>query len=103
MKILNVPSITIERHGAVSAETARFMAEGVKKMTGASIGVSITGIAGPTGGTPEKPVGLTYIGLAADDIIKTKDFRYGLDRDRNRLRACFSALDMIRRYLSGIE
>ena len=102
-KILNVPAITVERHGAVSAETAKYMAEGVKKLTGASIGVSITGIAGPTGGTTEKPVGLVYVGLAADDGTKTKDYHYGQDRRRNRLRASFSAMDMVRRYLMGIE
>ncbi|MCD6163638.1 MAG: competence/damage-inducible protein A [candidate division Zixibacteria bacterium] len=103
IKILNVPALTIERHGAVSAETVKYMAEGVKKLTGASIGAAITGIAGPTGGTPEKPVGLTYIGIAAEDSTKAKDFHYGKDRNQNRLRACYSALDMVRRYLNDID
>lgn len=102
-KILNVPAITIERHGAVSAETAKYMADGARKLTGASIGVAITGIAGPAGGTPEKPVGLTYIGIAVEDGIKAKDFHYGKDRRHNRLRACYSALDMVRRYLNDIR
>ncbi|MCP4582955.1 MAG: competence/damage-inducible protein A [candidate division Zixibacteria bacterium] len=102
-KILSVPAITIERHGAVSAETAKHMAEGARKLTGASIGISLTGIAGPDGGTEEKPVGLTYIGLATPDGVKAKDFHYGKQRKRNRQRAAFSALDMIRRYLKSIE
>jgi nicotinamide-nucleotide amidase len=102
-RILNVPTTTLEKYGAVSAETAKSMAEGLQNLTGASIGISITGIAGPDGGTEEKPVGLTYIGLATPDDTKVKEFHYGQQRKRNRQRAAYSALDMIRRYLKGIE
>lgn len=63
MKYLNVSSVTLEEFGAVSKETAIEMSKGVIKLTGADIGVSITGIAGPTGGTIEKPVGLVYIAV----------------------------------------
>jgi PncC family amidohydrolase len=62
---LSVPAESIEAHGAVSREVAEKMAEGVRAATGADIGLSVTGIAGPTGGSPEKPVGTVYIGLAS--------------------------------------
>ena len=62
---LSVPAESIQAHGAVSQEVAQKMAEGVRAATGADIGLSVTGIAGPTGGSPEKPVGTVYIGLAA--------------------------------------
>lgn len=62
--LLGVPPATLARHGAVSPQTARAMAQGILDRTGADLAVSVTGIAGPTGGTPAKPVGLVYIGLA---------------------------------------
>jgi nicotinamide-nucleotide amidase len=102
-KLLQVPALTLERHGAVSAETAKYMAEGVRNLAGASIGLSITGIAGPAGQTPEKPLGLTYVGLTAANLTSAREFHYGTTRDRNRLRAAYSAMDMVRRYLLGIE
>ncbi len=102
IKILNVPAIVLERHGAVSVETARYMAEGVRQLTGATIGVSVTGIAGPNGGTSEKPVGLTYVGLSTPDGARVRDLHYGKDRERNRQRAAYSAMDVVRRYLKNI-
>lgn len=71
-KVLGVSKDTLAVLGAVSAETAMQMAEGVKKLSGADLGVSTTGIAGPTGGTPEKPLGLVYVGVC------TKDKTYAL-------------------------
>ena len=65
--VLGVRSETLRRHGAVSQETALEMARGVRRLLGADIALSATGIAGPTGGTPEKPVGLVYVALAAED------------------------------------
>ena len=62
--LLGVPPATLARHGAVSPQTARAMAQGILERTGADLSVSVTGIAGPSGGTPSKPVGLVYIGLA---------------------------------------
>jgi len=103
IKILNVPSIVIERHGAVSSETAKYMAEGVRKLASSSLGLAITGIAGPGGATPDKPLGLTFIALATAESTQVKEFRYGQDRCRVRLRASYSALDLIRRHLLKIK
>ncbi len=99
MKLLLVPQIILEKHGAVSEECARYMAEGVVQNLGANMGVSITGIAGPSGGTDEKPVGIVYIGLSVAGETRVKEFRFGNDRERNRERSAVVALDMVRRYL----
>jgi len=103
MKLLSVPQIILEKYGAVSKECASYMAEGVIQALGANIGVSITGVAGPTGGTQEKPVGLVYVGLAVPGDTKVKECRFGSHRENNRDRSAVTALDMIRRYLQGIE
>lgn len=101
--LLNVPPMAIEAHGAVSSETAKFMAEGVRERCGADIGVAITGVAGPSGGTPEKPVGLVYIGLASEKGTITNEFRFKSNRAATRLRSVYYALDMIRKHLLEIE
>ncbi len=103
MKLLSVPRIILEKYGAVSDECARYMAEGAVQSLGANVGVSVTGIAGPGGGTDEKPVGLLYIGLAASGKTMGKEYRFGNERERNRERGAVAALDMVRRYLLGIE
>jgi len=95
---LDVPREVIETKGAVSAEAARAMAEGVRKRAGTTLGLSITGIAGPTGGTPEKPVGTVHIALADANSVQDKAFRFPGDRGRIRGQAAVAALDMIRRY-----
>ena len=77
MKLLGVSPETLEKHGAVSRDTAREMALGAKRVSGADIAVSVTGIAGPTGGTPEKPVGLVYMGVASDSGVKTHKLMLG--------------------------
>jgi PncC family amidohydrolase len=74
--LLSVPADIIEAHGAVSREVAEKMAGGVRAVTGADIGLSVTGIAGPTGGSPEKPVGTVYIGLAARAGIFFRKFQF---------------------------
>ena len=96
-RLAGVPQALIEEHGAVSQPTARAMAEGIRARTGAAIGIAITGIAGPTGGTPEKPVGLVFIGLADDRGTQVREFRFPGDRERVRQWASLMALEMIRR------
>lgn len=68
VKLLDVPRETLDKHGAVSPETARAMAQGAKKVSGAEMAVSITGIAGPGGGTRGKPVGLVYLGMKSNEL-----------------------------------
>lgn len=93
---LGVKPETLEQHGAVSEETALEMAEGVRRVSGSDIGISVTGIAGPGGGTAEKPVGLVYVGYAdAQGSFCKKIDRRLKDRDRNRRNAMLTMLDMI--------
>lgn len=98
-KRLGVSEETLSKHGAVSRVCAAEMAEGIKRTSGADIGVSITGIAGPSGGTEGKPVGLVFIGLCHDGKTDVTEFRLSGDRERIRTRAVNSALDIIRRKL----
>lgn len=93
---LGVLPATLERFGAVSEQTAAEMADGVRRTSGADWGVSITGIAGPGGGTPEKPVGLVFIGLAGPDRRETFSFCWPGDREIIRLRAARNALNRLR-------
>lgn len=97
---LDLDSGLIERYGAVSEEVACAMAEGVRKISGASIGIGVTGIAGPDGGTPEKPVGLVY--LAYSDASHTEHKRriFGPDRARVRSLTALTVFDLIRRRVS---
>jgi nicotinamide-nucleotide amidase len=96
--LVGVPKELLEAKGAVSSEVALALSEGIRRRTGAKIGVGITGIAGPTGGTAEKPVGLVHIGLADELGANEKAFRFPGDRDRIRQYATQTALDMIRRH-----
>ncbi|MDK2917452.1 MAG: nicotinamide-nucleotide amidase [Candidatus Petromonas sp.] len=93
---LGVNKRIIENYGAVSKETAIAMAEGLKKVTNSDICVSITGIAGPAGGSPEKPVGLVYIGISTNKGTLYKKFNIHGDRTRIRNYATLLALNMIR-------
>ncbi|WP_263356992.1 competence/damage-inducible protein A [Acidicapsa ligni] len=94
-----VPPELIEAHGAVSAEVAEALAQGIRQRTGASLGVGITGIAGPSGGTEEKPVGLVYIALSDAQKTESLECNFRGDRDRIRLWASQQALDLVRRRL----
>jgi nicotinamide-nucleotide amidase len=94
-----VPPQLIATHGAVSAEVAEAMAQGIRRRVGASMGVGITGIAGPGGGTPEKPVGLVYVAVSYGNKTESLECNFSGDRDRVRLWASQQALDMIRRRL----
>ncbi|MBI5814261.1 MAG: CinA family nicotinamide mononucleotide deamidase-related protein [Nitrospinae bacterium] len=86
IKRLGVEPSTLLKYGAVSAQTAAEMAEGICAHSGADIGVSATGVAGPTGGTPDKPVGLAYAGMCVNGIVETREFHFGEDRARNQER-----------------
>jgi nicotinamide-nucleotide amidase len=101
MRLLQVPSDLIEQHGAVSPQVAESMAVNCARLSGTDLAISVTGIAGPTGGTPAKPVGLVYIGLASDRGCEVVERRLGesLTREEIRDRTCKHALNMVRRQL----
>ncbi len=101
-EMLGVPADLIAKHGAVSKEVAAAMARGIRERSNVSVGVSVTGIAGPGGATETKPVGLVYVGLdgGVGDSI-TKEFRFHGDRDVIKERASQAALDLLRRWLIG--
>ncbi len=101
--LLGVPTGLLEAHGAVSDEVARAMAEGVRQKFGADFGVATTGISGPDGGTPEKPVGTVHVGIASAEGTHADHFVFPLDRTRHRLLTAQVALDWVRRSLLGVE
>ncbi len=102
VEILKVNEDVMMEKGAVSAEVAMQMAEGIKSISGSDIGVSLTGIMGPTGGVANKPVGTVFIGYCDDKVCTAKRFQFGEDRILNKNRATQAALDMVRRSLLGI-
>ena len=100
---LGLKKTTLNKYGAVSEETAIEMAHGARKRFCSDFALSITGVAGPDGGTDEKPVGLTFIGLASAHKSYAKEFNFGRDRETNRARACYAALEMLRRDILDLE
>ena len=97
-KVLGVSGHTLDTCGAVSAETVGEMAEGARRVSGADIGIATSGIAGPTGGTQEKPVGTVWIGVATEGGTETHRFVSPLkDRHQNKRIFAFKALDLLRR------
>lgn len=100
MRRLKVKGETLEKYGAVSEETAEEMAEGIAKEANTDIGISVTGIAGPGGGTSEKPVGLVYSGLYIKGITKVKKFNFSGSRENIRNRTVLQVLDWLRRELN---
>ena len=99
-EFLNVPASILKRHGAVSQEVAEYMAKGVKRMGKTTFGLAITGIAGPTGGTPEKPVGTVFISLAHGRCLQTQKCSFYGDREQIKFMTSQYALDILRRYLA---
>ncbi len=95
---VDVPAEIIESRGAVSSEVAVALADGIRRRTGATLGVGITGVAGPTGGTPEKPVGTVHVAIADASGSKERGVHYPGERDRIRWQASQTALDLVRRY-----
>jgi len=102
IKDLKIPEALIKQHGAVSAQVAKAMALAVKNSSSASIGLSTTGIAGPSGGTHNKSLGLVYIGLAAEEEFKVEEHQFSGTRWMIRAKTAQTALDMVRRYLIAI-
>ena len=98
-KLIGVKEETLKKHGAVSAETALEMAEGALKVSGADIAVSVTGIAGPGGGTVQKPVGLVYVGLATREKRLFKKLNLSGDRDSVRNQTVDSVLELMINYI----
>jgi nicotinamide-nucleotide amidase len=94
-----VPPLLLAEHGAVSGQVATALAEGIRERCKATLGIGITGIAGPGGGTEEKPVGLVYVALADGMKTEVAERKFFGDRDRIRQWATQQALDMVRRKL----
>jgi nicotinamide-nucleotide amidase len=103
VEILKVDEDIIAKHGAVSIEVAMQMAEGVKSTSGSDIGISVTGIMGPTGATTDKPVGLVFIGYCDDKVCTVKEFIFGNERLLNKERTTQAALNLVRKQLLGIS
>jgi PncC family amidohydrolase len=93
--LLEVPEAALDAHGAVSAQVAKAMAAGAQARFGAGLAASVTGIAGPDGGTLEKPVGLTYVGLAAGSAVEVRRYQFAGDRATNREAAARAALEWL--------
>lgn len=101
MEILDVSEQAIEKEGAVSDKTVREMTEGVKKKMGTDLGLAVTGIAGPGGGSEEKPVGTVFIGFSTDREIFSGKYLFWGTRKQIKMNTAMMALDWVRRYLNG--
>jgi nicotinamide-nucleotide amidase len=101
ISLLSIPAQIIEKHGAVSEETARLMAEGIRKVAGTDLGLSSTGIAGPTGGSIEKPVGTVYLALTDGKQTICRHHAFRWDRKRNKMIFSEAALIMLKNYLES--
>lgn len=103
INVLKVDEKTLESHGAVSKEVVEQMSNGVRKRLKADFGIATTGIAGPTGGSVEKPVGTVWISVASDTKTVSEKFNFGNNRERNIRRASLSALNMLRTVLESSQ
>ena len=99
--LLGVPPEMLAAHGAVSAQVALSMATGARARLGASMAVSVTGVAGPDGGSEAKPVGLTYVGLATGEDVDVRKLQLGTDREGNRTAAAGAALEWLIEHAAG--
>jgi nicotinamide-nucleotide amidase len=98
---LGIPADLIAREGAVSEACALAMARGIRRAAGTDVALAVTGIAGPSGGTPGKPVGTVYLALAAEDTEQVRGYRFGGEREQIRTLSACMALDWLRRYLGA--
>src|ERR1035437_2706827 len=103
VEMLQVDEDTIQKYGAVSPEVAQQMSKGIKSISCTDLGLSITGILGPTGATEGKPIGLVYVSLCDNKSCIVKKFLFGEDRLLNKQRATQAALDMIRKHILGLQ
>ena len=99
-RVLGVPQELLEQAGTVSPAVALEMARRARQLLDTDIGVSTTGVAGPTAGSSDLPIGLFYIGVAADGHAATKELRWSGDRNANREHTAWAALDLVKSYLS---
>jgi nicotinamide-nucleotide amidase len=99
-ELLGVRPEVLHDYGAVSPQTAAEMALGASKNSGADLGLAVTGIAGPTGGTPAKPVGTVFFGLAREEKVRTGGYLFHGGRSQIKAQAAETALDWLRRYLN---
>lgn len=99
--LLRVDPKTLKTYGAVSGRTVEEMACGARQQVKTNLGLAVTGIAGPDGGTRQKPVGTVYVGLAAGDKYFSKEYRFWGNREQVKLNSSMMALDWVRRYLNG--
>ena len=100
-ELLGMPESLLSAHGAVSAPCAEAMARGVATLAGSPCGLAVTGILGPDGGTPAKPVGTVFVGLALKGEALARRFSFSGDRAQVKWQAAQAALDVLRRSLSG--
>ena len=101
MQLLGVKSETLEQHGAVSEEVVIQMAEGIRRNLKSDYGIATTGVAGPGGGSDEKPVGTVWIAVSGPEGTTAKRFQFGDIRERNVLRAGMTALNMLRKFINA--
>ncbi len=97
--LLNIEKTMLEQHGAVSQQTVEAMAANAREKIEADWCIAISGIAGPTGGTPEKPVGTVWIAVAGKDTLKSRKFMFGDNRERNIIRSAVAAMAMLANFL----
>lgn len=103
MEVLGVPEDLLKKYGAVSEQVAKAMAEWVRTKSKVDVGLATTGVAGPTGGTKEKPVGLVYIAISTSKGTIVKSFQFSGDRLQNKESTCNAALQMLLDYLTSIR
>jgi len=99
--LLGIPQEMMTKHGAVSEEVVKAMAKNVREKLGSDYSISTSGIAGPTGGTPDKPVGTIWIAVASKDGVEAKMFQFGDNRERNIERTAQAALMMLRNSIAA--
>lgn len=103
VELLGVPETILKDYGAVSEQTVQAMASGIKKRAKVDIGIATTGVAGPTGGTKEKPVGLVFIGIAVNDGVQSRQFHFHGDRLQNKESTCMAALTLLLETLETMQ